>query len=97
MKKTTCSLSVLIVTQIIWFSAISGQQAPGSKEAASDIRLSGLQMNVTRDIGKNKEQILQGIAEASAAGVLFLHAESISSLEAATNGGAIYCSLYKFR
>jgi len=58
----------LLILFLPFLIPCSKSQNPSDKS----IKLAGLQMNVTSDIKSNREQILNGIRQASAAGVNFL-------------------------
>jgi predicted amidohydrolase len=72
MNRILSSTAALFLSQILGISLVIGQSASGSKKTMPEIRLAGLQMLVGSDIGKNKEQILQGINMAARDGVSFL-------------------------
>ena len=72
MKRIIFSISAYLIAQILSISIISGQQISDLRSVTPDIRLAGLQMNVSHDISKNKEEILQGIGEAAREGASFL-------------------------
>lgn len=61
-------ISLILVMAVLISENVSGQQNNGS----AAIKLSGLQMIITGDIDKNKDQILEGIRNASKAGADFL-------------------------
>ena len=62
-----------ILTAIALFpSLIIAQNTTQVKEKTSTVVLSGLQMNVTNDLNKNKEQIISGIRKAAAERASFL-------------------------
>lgn len=63
----------LIPYFILFFAALIMEQiAAQNKEEKSTIVLAGLQMNVTRDMNKNRDQILTGIRKAALEGADFL-------------------------
>ncbi len=63
MKRILTTVATFLLSQILSISLINGQ---------SEIRMAGLQMLVGSDIGKNKEQILEGITRAAKEGATFL-------------------------
>jgi len=72
MYKSISLIALCLVTQILCISIVPGQTVPVLDENPAGIRIAGLQMNVTNDIIKNKEQILKGIGEAAIEGASFL-------------------------
>jgi len=72
MNRILSTTIALFLSQVLFISLVIGQPVSGSEKTIPEIRLAGLQMLVGTDIGKNKEQILQGINGAARDGVSFL-------------------------
>jgi predicted amidohydrolase len=72
MNRILSTSTAFFLSHILSISLIIAQPASGAKKAIPEIRLAGLQMLVGTDIGKNKEQILQGITGAAREGASFL-------------------------
>lgn len=71
MKKYMITLCLCFTTAIIPF-IIAEPQISDHRKTGSEITLSGLQMDVTNDVSKNKDQILAGIKRAAGEGSDFL-------------------------
>ena len=72
MKQRAVIVSICIIEYFFFAALTIGQSDPQAKEKTSSILLSGLQMNITNNINKNKEQILDGIRKAAIEGASFL-------------------------
>jgi predicted amidohydrolase len=72
MKKYMFTLCLCITAAFIPVILAKGQVSKLSQESEAEIKLSGLQMNVTSNVAENKEQILAGMKKASIEGSGFL-------------------------
>ena len=72
MVKSLSFLALCLVTLYLCISNVTGQTVPVSDENPAEIKFAGLQMEVTNDIIRNKDQILKGIGEAAIEGASFL-------------------------
>lgn len=99
MKQSIIAIRFFLISLVLFSSLTMGQLVAKIKDGKKSIVLAGLQMNVTRDIKNNQEQIIAGLRKSAMEGASFLVTPegSLSGYTSDFNQGEVMLALNEIK